>query len=652
MSSDGGSAPWATGTASNGGDKCTGSQSPTSSGLGDGTAACLTGWSAFRNKCYRYFTSTANYDTASSNCAGYNAAGTLVTIPDAATHNFVFQLGFGSWSSSEFLIGLRDYSSSSWDENYLTYTWADGAPYSFMMWREGEPNSKDERCVKMRNSPDHPNVGFTGSWDDIVCTEQKAYICQYPAATTVSPTSSAPTAANCPVNMLRPLGLVDANKFSSAGFSASSTNSACSPFYARINWQKTGWCQNSNLDGGYLTVDLGHSSLTGWTAATRVAAIATQSRYDVNEYVTQYTVQSSNDGSSFSDVTDSSSSTTFTGNSGYGSIVTNKFSSPVQARFFRITPTAAFAWPSLRMELFECSGEEVMCQPGWEYLSSNGLCYKINQERQTWATAQTRCRGDQGGDLATISSEEVARHLRLMSNHDDSYYGWLWIGAYVDDALMTDGDQYKWRWSDGAPWGEYVNWREELHGPNGNVIEPNDPNEQCGAITWKWDNNRAQQESTWIDVSCDSTNYYACQYKATSAPTSTTTPTISKAPTTPPTVLRGSCASGFRSITGDYTSGGTLNGLGGVPTGRRPTRAGWGCAAMPSCAAYKCGSSPPRALLLFAKFRDDLWNHRIYRHRLCSYRCEDLRNVLRLQNVCRLHVDECSTWEWRIGEFC
>ncbi|KAK3283834.1 hypothetical protein CYMTET_8484 [Cymbomonas tetramitiformis] len=194
MSSNGGSALWATNTASNGGDACTGTQSPTSSGLGDGTVACLPGWSAFRNKCYRYFTSAANYDTASSNCAGYNAAGTLVTIPDAATHNFVFQLGFGT---SEFFIGLRDYSSSSWDGNYLTYAWADGTPYSFMMWKYGnigsEPNSAGERCVAMRNSPDHPNVGFPGSWDDISCSWEKAYICQYPGA--ARPPSNASTGA-------------------------------------------------------------------------------------------------------------------------------------------------------------------------------------------------------------------------------------------------------------------------------------------------------------------------------------------------------------------------------------------------------------------------------------------------------------------------
>ncbi|KAK3262145.1 hypothetical protein CYMTET_28983 [Cymbomonas tetramitiformis] len=160
------------------------------SGLGDGTVACLPGWSAFRNECYRYFTSTANYDTASSVCAGYNAAGTLVTIPDAATHNFVFQLGFGT---SAFYIGLRDYSSSSWDGNYLTYAWADGTPYSFMMWRDGEPNSKDDRCVQMRNSHAHTGSGFPGSWDDIGCSILQAFMCQYPGA--ARPPSNASTGA-------------------------------------------------------------------------------------------------------------------------------------------------------------------------------------------------------------------------------------------------------------------------------------------------------------------------------------------------------------------------------------------------------------------------------------------------------------------------
>ncbi|GFO24148.1 macrophage mannose receptor 1-like [Plakobranchus ocellatus] len=128
---------------------------------------CPTGWTGFRNYCYKLFLDKANWNSASFNCQGYG--GSLMTILDQETNDLVFTTlkksrddlrGPGVW------IGLTD------GQNEGGFYWSDGSPYNFEIWDEKEPNSftHKEDCVEL--------VEKTNKWNDNDCSLEFAYVCQ------------------------------------------------------------------------------------------------------------------------------------------------------------------------------------------------------------------------------------------------------------------------------------------------------------------------------------------------------------------------------------------------------------------------------------------------------------------------------------------
>ena len=93
--------------------------------------------------------------------------GNLASIETQEEQDTVAQLAEvnGTW------IGLSDILSEG------NAAWADGAPLSFINWRNNQPNNggMGQHCVWMRGT-DAGND--PGTWDDIICNKMNAYACQ------------------------------------------------------------------------------------------------------------------------------------------------------------------------------------------------------------------------------------------------------------------------------------------------------------------------------------------------------------------------------------------------------------------------------------------------------------------------------------------
>ena len=92
--------------------------------------------------------------------------GNLASIETQEEQDTVAQLAEvnGTW------IGLSDILSEG------NAAWADGAPLSFINWRNNQPNNggMGQHCVWIRgNAGNDP-----GTWDDIICNKMNAYAYQ------------------------------------------------------------------------------------------------------------------------------------------------------------------------------------------------------------------------------------------------------------------------------------------------------------------------------------------------------------------------------------------------------------------------------------------------------------------------------------------
>ncbi|XP_072019705.1 lactadherin-like [Amphiura filiformis] len=132
------------------------------------------------------------------------------------------------------------------------------------------------------------------------------------------------------------------------------------PENARLNKTRVtgssigGWCALRNNDDQWIQVNL--------MVSTTVRGIITQGREDKDQWVTEYKVQSSSDGDSWTWIgVHASDATTinalvFIGNSNRSTPVTNYFTNSVEAKFVRIRPTAWISRICLRFELLGYEG--------------------------------------------------------------------------------------------------------------------------------------------------------------------------------------------------------------------------------------------------------------------------------------------------------
>ncbi|KXJ06226.1 Venom prothrombin activator oscutarin-C non-catalytic subunit [Exaiptasia diaphana] len=103
------------------------------------------------------------------------------------------------------------------------------------------------------------------------------------------------------------------------------------------------WVAGRQRSGEWLQVDLGK--------VTKVQAVATQGRYDTNQWVRSYTLQYSNNGKTFKKY---QGGKVFKGNSDKHTVVKHNLNPPIYARYIRVVVKTWYRFVSMRMELYGC----------------------------------------------------------------------------------------------------------------------------------------------------------------------------------------------------------------------------------------------------------------------------------------------------------
>ncbi|XP_041458818.1 neurexin-4-like isoform X2 [Lytechinus variegatus] len=131
---------------------------------------------------------------------------------------------------------------------------------------------------------------------------------------------------------------------------SSSFSDRRSPRYARLHQRDGdgGWTANPNDESSApsLTIDLGHRA--------RVVAVATQGRYNSNEFVKSFKLACSNDGEKWNFVLENQAEKTFQANTNNDDVIKISLPEPVEGRYIRFLPTSYNNMISMRVELFGC----------------------------------------------------------------------------------------------------------------------------------------------------------------------------------------------------------------------------------------------------------------------------------------------------------
>ncbi|XP_068738251.1 retinoschisin-like isoform X2 [Montipora capricornis] len=120
----------------------------------------------------------------------------------------------------------------------------------------------------------------------------------------------------------------------------------------RLNFQKSGdkrgaWSAKYNDENQWLQIDLQASY-------TKVTAVASQGRNEINQWVTKYKLQCSNDEVTFQYYKEQGQTVDkeFTANSDRNSIIYHKLNPPIQARYIRFRPVTWHKHISMRVEVY------------------------------------------------------------------------------------------------------------------------------------------------------------------------------------------------------------------------------------------------------------------------------------------------------------
>ena len=143
--------------------------------------------------------------------------------------------------------------------------------------------------------------------------------------------------------------------------SSSDFNSQTAASFSRLDTPKIdrrnygGWSAKTSQTGEWIRVDLGEAKV--------IESVTTQGRADANQFVTEYTLEYSEDGANYVIVANSDGSGVklFSGNQDRTSLVTHVFTDVIVARYVKLVPTRHERWISLRWDLSGCDlGENSM----------------------------------------------------------------------------------------------------------------------------------------------------------------------------------------------------------------------------------------------------------------------------------------------------
>ncbi|XP_038044067.1 neurexin-4-like [Patiria miniata] len=148
-----------------------------------------------------------------------------------------------------------------------------------------------------------------------------------------------------------PLGMESGAILDSQITATSTVNILEGPRYARLHKRDGGggWTAGTQDLSQYLTIDLG--------GVATVTAVATQGRFGTNDYVTEYKLMYSVDGSKWTTYSDGDADKAFQGNSNGNLAHKNVLPSSIEARYVRFNPTQFNDRLSMRVEVYGCLKE-------------------------------------------------------------------------------------------------------------------------------------------------------------------------------------------------------------------------------------------------------------------------------------------------------
>ncbi|XP_078352588.1 uncharacterized protein LOC144637397 isoform X1 [Oculina patagonica] len=243
---------------------------------------------------------------------------------------------------------------------------------------------------------------------------------------------------------MEPIGM-ESGVISDAQITASSQQDEHqSPSGARLNnW---GWTAGSDDLRQWLQVDMG--------SFTRVTRVSTQgvSRWETGSWVTRYALLYSDDGFTLHFYQEPScpSAKVFTGNRDRGTVVYNRLSQPITARYIRIMPLQWHIHVSMRLEIYGCPG--CIAPLGMESKSiTDDQLRASSQLESNYSAVQARLHfkavGNKAGGWSALSNNlyqwlqvdigSYARVTRVATQGRNAYNEWVtkYRLQYSDDGV-------------------------------------------------------------------------------------------------------------------------------------------------------------------------------------------------------------------------
>ena len=135
---------------------------------------CPVGWHKYDEKCLKYFQTQKTWKEASESCKKISSRSDLVSVPDAATNEFIL---------TKVATADQDKVGRVWTGGHQnsagTWVWSDGSRWSYADWYPGEPNNAggDEDYLEIITL-NYPTAKYKGKWNDHRNSHKAAYICQ------------------------------------------------------------------------------------------------------------------------------------------------------------------------------------------------------------------------------------------------------------------------------------------------------------------------------------------------------------------------------------------------------------------------------------------------------------------------------------------
>ncbi|XP_060901039.1 macrophage mannose receptor 1-like [Labrus mixtus] len=354
------------------------------------------------------------------------------------------------------------------------YLWSDGSPLQFQHWEDNEPNNKNnvESCVQFL-------FYLRGSWSDVHCETELAWMCQIQTGLTPNPS---PDPVRPAYNRTLDGWLEwNGNQYYISRYSLAmeDARSLCKRMHSdlvTINseaesiflWKRIYSSSNSFWIG--LTVDLDRTY--GWMDGSPVVFL----RWDEG----QPRFQNNDENCA---VMRSSMGFWHDSNCGFEySFICKRNDTP--PAHVTVPPTVP---------------PKGGCPLNWKKMDSK--CYTIiNKERETWDGARTQCIA-MGGNLASINSRHVQVFLTTLLAEAPTTD--LWIGLHNKNGHLF-------YWTDGLS-RRYFNWNNEWHyqsfsdhlyNHDQSVFQP----KECVVMT----SVSTKELGKWTKKSCNDTNGYVC----------------------------------------------------------------------------------------------------------------------------------------------